>query len=435
MIATKAFVRSGASGLILGLITSTSACGEDGPLGDIAEQCGLDIDCEAGGFAEGKASISGVASIDSFFGAAIDLDASMRGLSGELRAELDAIAVSVGAQPGAGGAEIADQLDVFLEGYISGGLTIEYQPPRCAANLEVSAAAAAECDAEVDPGSVSVRCEGSCTLDASAEATCEGGATVMCSGTAPMLDCSGGTCTGSCSVELTAEAQCDGTCRGTCRVGDTEMNDFEGTCQGQCQGQCVADLSAGGQCGGSCEGQCDWEPGAAGCSADATLRCEAEAGASVECNGTCEGSAEPPSVSAECEATVEAKADASIECTPPTLALAFEWNGEAAAKPATPRPSFAPGSKAFRAHLSAIIALRAKADVVVDASANLAAEARTTIQTAVEDLDGDASLKVAFGARCALLELPVAAESLEASVSGLATEIDAAVTVVGRAGG
>src|SRR5688572_3670702 len=33
---------------------------------DLAEQCGLDINCELGGVAEGRASISGIASVDSF---------------------------------------------------------------------------------------------------------------------------------------------------------------------------------------------------------------------------------------------------------------------------------------------------------------------------------------------------------------------------------
>src|SRR5688572_14826480 len=78
---------------------------------NVAEQCGLDVNCEAGGFVEGKASISGVASIDSFFGAAIDLNASMLRLSGKLRAELDAIGASVGAEPGAAGAELKGKLE------------------------------------------------------------------------------------------------------------------------------------------------------------------------------------------------------------------------------------------------------------------------------------------------------------------------------------
>ena len=39
---------------------------------ELAEQCGLDIDCEAGGIAVGRASVSGVPSVDDFFAAVIN---------------------------------------------------------------------------------------------------------------------------------------------------------------------------------------------------------------------------------------------------------------------------------------------------------------------------------------------------------------------------
>jgi hypothetical protein len=407
-------------GFLVGLALTVPACEE---VGNVAKQCGLDVDCEAGGFAEGKASISGVASVDAFFGAAIDLDASMRGLSGEIRAELDAIGASVGVAPGAGGAEIAAAVDAHLAAYVEGGLTIDYQPARCAANIEASVAAAAQCDAEVDPGSVTVRCEGSCKAEAGVAVECEGGATLMCTGTAPGLQCDG-TCSGSCAVELTAAASCDGTCRGSCTADGSTMDGFDGRCNAQCEGECVTQMSAGGTCNGNCEGSCEYKAPEGGCEASAEARCEAEAGASIECDAGCEGSAEPPMVSAECEATVDAKASASIECTPPTVDIAFSWSASVAGDVAA-QAEFRAWLEGFRAHIAAIIALRAKGEVVGEAAVNLLAAADGAVRDAFTQLRGEAEPKLFIGAKCALLELPVAVGALQASAGALTGEVAA----------
>src|SRR5690606_14692625 len=67
----------------LGLSTAMAGCGEDGltdgPLGDIAAQCGLT--CDAKGILEGNASISGNASVDAFFGAVVDFKGAAEGLA------------------------------------------------------------------------------------------------------------------------------------------------------------------------------------------------------------------------------------------------------------------------------------------------------------------------------------------------------------------
>ena len=426
------------SGLALGFSMATvGACDPGESAERIAEQCGLDVNCEAGGFAEGKASISGIASIDAFFGAAIDLDASMRGLSGSLRAELDAIGASVGLEPGATGAELQAAIDAHLEAYIDvdAGLSINYQPAKCEASVEASVAAAAECDVEVEPGMVSAKCEGTCTAEASAEAGCSGEAELVCSGTAPNFECSG-TCSGSCAVELTAEASCEGTCRGSCTANGSTMDGFEGNCAGMCMGECVADLSAGGSCDGRCEGNCEYTPPMGECEADASVSCRAMADASVECSGSCEGSVEPPEVSAECEASVEAKASASVECTPPTLAFEFEWaaglEGEAGVDA---RAEFRAWLEGFRLHFGALLAARAKADIVVESAINLVAAADGAVRGAVDELTGDANIKAAFGARCALGELTVAADALAASQASLAGNVEASVSVIGAFGG
>ena len=420
------------SALLVGIgLGALYGCDNPGsPAERVAEQCGLDIKCEAGGFAEGKASISGVASIDSFFGAAIDLDAAMKGLDGKLRGELDAIAASVGLEPGASGADIAGAVQGHLGLYVDGGLRIEVQPAKCEASVEASVAAAAECDAEVDPGMVSAKCTGKCELEASAGAMCSGDATLKCTGTAPQLDCSGGICSGSCVLDFSAAAECEGTCRGTCTVGSDEMTDFEGRCNGQCQGECAMDMSAGGSCDARCDGSCEYTPGSGGCEADATASCEAMADGSVECEGRCEGTVEPPSVSAECEATVEAKASASVECTPPTLDIAFDWNGDAQTS-LEMQAEFRAWLEGFRVHFSALLAARVEAELIGEAALGLVASADGALLDAVMQLRGDANIKAAFGAKCALVELPIAAEALGSSQASLAASLGATVDFVG----
>jgi hypothetical protein len=397
----------------------------------IAEQCGLE--CSAKGFVGGDANISGIASIDAFFGLAIDLDARMRGLSGSLRLELDAIAASVGLQPGATGAEIRAALETHLAANVEGGLTIEYAAPECKASVDVAVSAAAECDAEVDPGMVSAKCEGTCAVEAGAMVDCGAEAELRCTGTAPGLDCQG-TCSGSCAVELTAAAACDGTCRGSCTAGGSTMDGFDGRCAGECMGECVVDASAGIECEGKCEGSCEYTPPSGQCEADAQASCTASAGGSVECSGSCEGSVEPPMVSAECQATVDAKANASIECTPPSLDISFEFSA-ALEGDVDAQAEFRAWLEGFRARFAAIVALRAEGEAIVALAGDLGAAAEGAVGTAVDDLTADANVAAAFGAACALEELPIAADAIVASSAALSGEVAASLEIVAAVGG
>lgn len=422
---------------ILGVLVAAAvlapACNGEGggPLGDVAKQCGLE--CSAKGFAGGDAKISGIASIDAFFGAAIDLDASMRGLSGSLRGELDAIGASVGLAPGATGAEIKTAIDGYLAARVDGGLTVQFKPAKCEASVEASVSAAAECDVDVDPGEVSVKCEGACKVDASASAGCSADAEVRCTGTAPDLACSG-TCSGSCVANLDVAASCEGTCRGSCTANGSTMDGFEGKCGGTCMGECAVEMSAGATCTGRCEGSCEYTPPSGMCEANAEVECQAKAGASVDCKGTCEGTAEPPMVSAECEATVDAKAKASIECTPPSIDIGFRFaaalDGDLDAQ-----AEFRAWLEGFRAHFSALLALRAKADIVVDAAAGLGTAAEGAVGGAIDDLKADANIAAAFGAACAVEELPVAVEAIGESSTKLGGEVSAAAEVIAAFGG
>lgn len=421
-------------GLLVGAgAGSLQGCDRDGgPIGDIAEQCGLDIECEAGGVLEGNASVSGIASIDSFFGAVIDVNAKVGEVEGTIRTELDAIAVSVGLQPGAAGAEIRTAIEGRISGAVSGGLRIQAEPARCEASVEVVASAAAECDASVDPGEVSFACEGSCEVEAGVAVDCGAEADLRCTAQAPSVECSG-MCQGTCSAMggVTCEGTCKGGCDGLCAV-----ENGDGTCNGQCDGTCTGscELDVAASCEGNCEGSCDYVAPEGGCEATAQARCEAQAGGSVECSAGCEGSAEPPSVSAECEASVEAKASASVQCTPPSLAITWEWSPQLQGNLAA-QAEFRGWINGFRGHYAAILAARAQADLLIEAGQGLADAAGVAVMDAATELQGDANLKASIGAACAVQELPVAGQVIGDAVGRLQASVSAAVDVSAAVGG
>ena len=422
-----------ACGLLSGLAIAAPGCEDDGGLlGDIAEQCGLT--CE-GSVLEGNASISGVASVDSFFGAVIDVSTAANNISASLRSELDAIALSVGLEPGATGAEIAAGIETKLGGYIDvdAGLQLAYAAPKCEASVDVSVAAAAECDVEVDPGSLEVQCSGSCEVEGGVMASCEADATLKCTGTAPSFACEG-SCEGSC--ELEAAATCEGTCRGTCN-GTCSVMDASGNCAGGCDGMCqgTCELSAGGSCSGMCTGECTYEPASGSCEADASAKCEASADASVTCEGKCEGEATPPSVSAECEATVEAKANASLECTPPSLEVTWQWNVDAGIDgDVMAQAEFKAWLEGFKGHISVMLAARTKADILIESLNNLGVAGVAAIDGAIEVIaEGNfaASFKVTT---CALPELDNVGTVIGGATGSLQTEVTASLDVFGSVG-
>ncbi len=404
-----------------------TACGDDGPLGGLAEQCGLT--CPAKGILEGNASISGIAEIDAFFGAVVDFSAAANTVNSSIRAQLDAIALSLDLQAGASAADIRAAIQAKIDANVEGGLRIEAQPPRCEASVQVTASAAAECQADVDPGSVEVKCEGSCTIDASAQADCSANGTLTCRGTAPNLKCEGA-CTGECNLEVAAacEGTCRGQCTGTCSVEDANGN-CRGTCDGMCQGSC--ELSAGGTCSGQCEGSCEYTPPSGSCEATAEVRCEAKAEANVECKGGCEGKVTPPSVKAECQATVQAKADASVECKPPSLDIAWQFKGGVSAEE---QANFRAWIGNFRTYFSGMLAAGAKAEILVDTGANLTGAGKAAVEGFVGNLKASADLKASIGAACALTELGDVGAALEGATTGLAGSAQAVVEIQGVVG-
>ncbi|NVB39006.1 hypothetical protein G6O69_14280 [Pseudenhygromyxa sp. WMMC2535] len=418
-----------ACGLISGLAVASPGCDA---VGDLAKECGLV--CPDTGIADGNASISGVVSIDSFFGAVIAVRDAAVSVSGTVRAELEGIAASLEIEGYAemGLDELANEVAAGLEAKFSanlqGGISISYEAPKCEASIEASVQAAAECDVDVDPGSIEAQCMGSCEVSADVAAECAAEGNLTCTGKAPDFECEG-SCEGTCKLD--AAASCSGTCNGTCS-GTCSSENADGSCAGSCDGMCegTCQLEAGGECGGRCEGSCTYEPGGAECEANATAKCDVSAMAEVECQGKCEGSVEPPEVSAECQASVEAKAEASVECTPPSLSVTYQF---AASLDADAQAEFRIWLEGFKARFSAMLAASAKLDGVNVALEGLIDAAGSVVPDAIEQIqaEGGLDLKVSIGLGCALDEV----DAVGTALADASTSVTGSLSAVGMVGG
>ena len=442
-ISKKPIVPFLACGLISGLAIAAPGCDA---LGGLAEECGLV--CPDTGVAEGNASISGIVSVDAFFSAVVDVRAATLRVSNTIRVELEGIAASLGLEGYAElsldelGAAVETGLQAQFSAFVEGGLTISYEPPRCELDVEASVQAAAECDVDVDPGSVEVQCMGSCEVSAEVAAECEAMGTLECTGTAPNFQCEG-TCQGDC--QLSASAGCSGECSGRCDgecsacVGgncDVDGNGVTTNCAGSCSGGCegTCQLEAGGSCEGRCEGSCTYTPPSGGCEANATARCDVSAMANAECQGKCEGDIQPPEVKAECEASVEAKASANLECTPPSLSIQFAF---AAGVDADGQAEFKAWLEGFRGRFAAMAAASAQLEGIQIAAEGLISAAGGAVGDAFAELDADGglNLKAAIGIGCALDELPAVTGELNAAVGDITGSITAFGRVAGSVGG
>ncbi|NVB39007.1 hypothetical protein G6O69_14285 [Pseudenhygromyxa sp. WMMC2535] len=414
---------------LAGLTGLLTACPEDAP-------CGLS--CPELGIADGNASISGFVSVDAFFGAVITVRDAAVGVSGTVRAELEGIAASLEIEGYAemGLDELANEVAAGLEAKftanLEGSISISYEAPKCEASIEASVQAAAECDVDVEPGSIEAQCMGSCEVSADVQAECAASGNLTCTGKAPGFECEG-SCEGTCKLDTAAS--CSGTCNGEC-VGTCSSVNSNGSCAGSCDGMCegTCQLEAGGECDGRCEGSCTYDPGGAECEANATAKCDVSAMAEVECQGKCEGSVEPPEVSAECQASVEAKAEASVECTPPSLSVTYQF---AASLSVDEQAEFRIWLEGFKARFSAMLAASAKLEGVQTAATVLVDAAADVIPGVVSDIqaEGGLSISAAVGIGCALDEageVQVALSDTTASISG---SISAVAMVSGAIGG
>ena len=428
-------------GLLAGLVVAAPGC-EPGAL---AEQCGLV--CPDMGIAEGNAAISGIVSLDAFFSAVITVRDASASVSGTMRAELQGLAASLEIE---GYADMTlDQLAVAVSGgiqakfdaYLEGGLEVVYAPPKCEADLELTVAAAAECDVEVDPGMIEAKCEGKCEVSAEVAAECEASGTLECTGKAPNLQCDGGCqgtcqlsgsveCSGSCSGECTGE--CSSCVGGNCDVQGNVVTNCNGACMGTCQGTC--ELEAAGTCMGSCEGSCTYTPAMGGCDASATVKCDVSAMADAKCEGKCEGSVTPPEVSAECKASVEAKAKAEVTCTPPSLDVRFAFK---AGIDAAGQADFKIWLEGFKTRFAAMAAAKAKLEQVGLAAEGLISAAVDIIPGVVADIEaeGGLSLSAVVGIGCALDQAEVVGDALGDATADIQGSVSAFVMVSGSVGG
>jgi hypothetical protein len=399
--------------------------------GDLAAQCGLS--CDENAVANGNASVSGVQNVDAFFSAGLNLSAEAKIVAAEIRAELDAIAKSCGAAEGSSGADIAAAVNTKLEASIDGSITLEYQAPKCEISAEVTVEATAKCDVEVDPGAVKAECSGKCEAEVNAEGEFDCGADVeaQCEINGPQIECSG-KCEGSCKLE--AAASCSGTCKGECS-GECSATTADGSCAGSCDGECTGtcEASVAAECSGSCEGKCIVEPANGKCEANATARCDASGSvdAKVECEGKCEGEVTPPSASAECEASAKAEADVRAECTPPQLALAYEFDANLDASAQAEFEAWATGT--LSARVSALLALQAKAEILTDTCASFASDgvaaATGSFNTA---LSGDVSIQQQFGLTCAVPQVAALGEVVVDAAGELTASLNAYVEFAGE---
>jgi hypothetical protein len=145
------------------------------------DNCGLK--CKT--IAESNGSVSGIAEIDAFYAAALNLNVQAESLEAEVNASLGEMAAAIGAEVGAN-ASIGDTAAAITARIdkldVDGGLKVVFQPPQCAVSAQAQLQAAAKCEAEVDPGKAQVVCKGECELSAEAEVKCDAQSEVRCPG-------------------------------------------------------------------------------------------------------------------------------------------------------------------------------------------------------------------------------------------------------------
>jgi hypothetical protein len=409
---------------------------------DIAAQCGLacpgdenDKGVEIKGITEGNAAISGVGSVDAFFGQVINFQNAAGGVSAGIKAQLDAIRGDFGIDAKA---DLAAALKTQFEANLEGGVEFKAEPPKCEADVKATLEAKARCEGEVNPGMVSVDCKGSCEVDASVEAKCDASADLQCTVRAPSVMCMG-SCQGSCTTELKAKAACTGTCRGSCdgscsayvknAQGQAEC---AGQCNGMCQGSCEAEFAAAAECKGSCNGECTVTNPEAGCKGAVRAECKGKADASVKCEGKCQGEFEPPSAKVECQASAKADAKINVQCTPPRVGISYKLKAAGTAQAdIMARAKFEAALKVLvSTRLPALKASLAKADSVADAGADLVSAAGGALEGAFKTAaSGKVSVRVQFGLGCAVLELPKVKTVIDKSTTNLKTQIEAATKV------
>jgi len=397
-------------------------------LEDLAEACGLDISCSGGGILEGRASISGVPSVDAFFAAVINFQTKANVSASGIQAELAAIRGDFGLDADA---DIGASIKAQAMANIVGEIEIVAEPARCQVTAEASVEAAARCEGEVTPPSAMVECRGSCEVEASANVMCGAEVDVSCSFQGPSVECSG-SCTGTCTVEAGGMADCSGTCKGGCNGECSLMNadgECEGKCDGTCMGSCEVEMKASAECEGSCNGECTMTNPMGGCEGAASARCEGSAEAMVMCEGRCDGEVTPPSAKVECQASAKAEASFNAECTPPSVDVRYEL-AVGASVDVEAQAKFEAGLRNLEVRLPKLLASLKGANIAIEAAADLGATGKGAVEGAINDLKASADIKTGIGLTCALGELGAVAGAIEGSTEKLTASIEASAELV-----
>lgn len=440
--------------------------------------------------AGGGVNFTGDARVDGLFKAIGSLKASTGSINASFNGEIKGLAEVFGVD--VSGMSTADMvaavkgaIEADIAANVEGGLTVDFQKPKCSANASLAVEASADCQveagcnvsAECTGGEAKVSCEGSCSgsceggcdpgsipqckVELSASGKCEGSCSGSCEVSGPSLACEG-TCSGSCTVEAGArcEGSCSGTCEGTCE-GTCSVENADGSCSGECDGKCSGSCSASceiqgsAKCEGTCNGSCEYTPANGSCEGSCKGECKIEASADAECEGgkapscegscsgscegSCEGSVTPPSctaegscdASADCEASASAQANASVECTPPSIEIGFAVKADVEASAAA---NFKARMEIFKKSMMNIAQGTFKLKALVTGDASLGIEPPTVqIATQVKAIGsalvkGDLDIDIpVFRINCAIN----AADEAVAAVTGI--KADLAATIQGQA--
>ncbi len=332
--------------------------------------------------------------VEAFLRATADLEAA----AADIEVDLRAVCEDMGAELGMSDAEIyagaaarddvesirvaCQNVDAALSAELDAiraeaGVTfvLDVEPPRCDVSVEAYADCVAECEAEVDPGSIEVTCEG-------------GEIRGMCSAM----------CTGSCAVDVnaTCEGRCEGACDGTCSARGDDGS-CAGSCDGTCRGQCVVESSA--SCTGECRGSCSVEMTAPRCT----------------------GETRAPSASIECQTHCESRVSAMATCTRGEVSLAIDGGLDADLRARADRVI-----AAMQAGASAMLELRARARI-----------AQASVTALVDASAGAASDALSLGAGATRCAAAAGQQAIEAAASlsiSVSVSVEVSGTVSGSAG-
>lgn len=407
-------------------------------LEDLAKQCGFACpgDEDEDGIKiktlkEGNAAVSGIPSIDGFFNSVLNFQVAAKSVSTGITAELEGIRGDFGL---AATGEVSALLKAELEAKLDAGFKLQVQPPDCKADLQAEFRAAAQCDAKVTPGMLSVQCEGGCEANIDVP-ECGVDAELYCTVQSPEVACMG-QCTGTCTLELDAAAACNGTCHGECTGGCSAYvknasgnAECAGSCSGMCKGSCDVEVSADATCDTKCRGECKVKKeGTANCKGNLKAECRGKAGASIECKTKCDSEFEPPKVDAKCEAKVQADAKLSVQCTPPRVALQYRLNASAFVD-LKARVRFESALKSLiKVRLPALKAAVARSKSVGDAGSDLGTAAKGAFKGAIADAkaEGGVDVKFLFGLDCAGKQIDAVEEIITTSTKAVTDAVSAA---------